>query len=65
VRRIDWRRPQRPLDHSSNLIVIDRSRSAGTSLVKQTIAAILQKATTPLANRVFVQAEFGSNRLAR
>ena len=28
-------------DHGSNLIVVDSSRSAGASLVKQTIAAIL------------------------
>ncbi len=30
VRRVDRCRAQRPLDHGSNLIVIDRSRSAGT-----------------------------------
>ena len=52
VRRVDRCRAQRPLDHGSNLIVIDRSRSAGTRFVKQTIATILQKSTTPLANRV-------------
>jgi hypothetical protein len=31
---------QRPLDHSGNLIVVDGSRPARTSLVVQTIAAI-------------------------
>src|SRR6476469_2365356 len=41
---------QRPLDHGSNLVVVYRSRSAGANLVKQTIAAILQKSTAPLAN---------------
>jgi hypothetical protein len=65
VRRVDRCRAQRPLDYGGNLIVIDRSGSAGASLVKQTIAAILQKSTTPLANRVFVEAELGSNLLAR
>jgi hypothetical protein len=65
VRRIDWRRAQRPLDYCSNLIVVDRSRPAGASLVKQTIAAILQKSATPLANGVFVEAEFSRNILAR
>jgi hypothetical protein len=35
------------------------------SLVKQTIAAILQKSATPLANGVFVKAEFGSHGFAR
>jgi putative membrane protein len=33
VRRVDRRGAQRPLDHSRNLIVIDCSRSARTSLV--------------------------------
>jgi len=49
----------------SNLIVVDSSRSPGASLVKQTIAAILQKSTTPFANCVFVEAELGSHILAR
>jgi len=60
VRRVDWYRRQRPLNHGSNLIVVDSSRSAGASLVKQTIAAILQKSATPLANCVFVVAQLGS-----
>jgi hypothetical protein len=47
---------QRPFDHGSNLIVVDSSRSARASLVKQTIAAILQEAATPLAYRVLVEA---------
>jgi hypothetical protein len=38
------------------------SRSAGTRLVKQTLAAFFQKSATPLANCVFVKAELGSNR---
>jgi hypothetical protein len=65
VRRIDWRCAQCPLDHGSNLIVVDRSRAAGASVIKQTIAAILQKSAPPLANCVFVQAELGSHILAR
>jgi hypothetical protein len=65
MRRVDWRRAQRPLDHGSNLIVIDRSRTTGASLIKQTIAAVFQKSTTPLANGVFVEAELGSHSLAR
>lgn len=36
-------RPQRPLDHRSNLIVVDGSRPATAGLVKQAITAILQK----------------------
>ncbi len=64
VRCIDRRRPQRPLDHSSNLIVVDSSRPTRAALVQQTIAAILQKSATPLANRVFVQAELRSHLLA-
>jgi hypothetical protein len=54
-----------PLDHGSNLVVGYRSRSAGANLVKQTIAAILQKSAPPLANRMFVMAKFGSHLLAR
>jgi hypothetical protein len=65
VRRIDWCRAQRLLDHGSNLIVVDSSRSARAGLVKQTIAAILQKSATPLANCMFVQAELGSHILTR
>jgi len=65
VCRVDWYRAQRPLDHGSNLIVVDSSRSAGASLIKQTIAAILQKSATPLANCVLVEVELGSHILAR
>jgi len=59
VRRVDRCRAQRPFDHGSNLIVVYSSRPARASLVKQTIAAILQKSATPFANRVFVKAELG------
>jgi hypothetical protein len=64
VRRIGRRRPQRPLDHGSNLIVVDGARSARAGLVKQAITAILQKSAAPLANGVFMNAEFGSHGLA-
>src|SRR6476660_7546780 len=62
--RISRRRTQRPLDHGSNLIVVDGSRAPGAGLVKQAIAAILQKPAAPLANGVLVEAEFGSHRFA-
>src|SRR5262245_9420100 len=65
VCRVDRCRAQRPLDYGRNLIVVDTSRSTRTSLVKQTIAAILQKSATPLANCVFVEAELGGHILAR
>ncbi len=64
MRRVGRCRPQRLLDHRRNLIVVDGSRAARAGLVKQAITAILQKSATPLANRVFVEAEFGSHRLA-
>jgi hypothetical protein len=64
VRRIGRRRAQSPLDHGSNLIVVDRARAAGAGLVKQAIAAILQKSAAPLANGVFVEAKFDGDRLA-
>jgi hypothetical protein len=65
VRRVCRGRAQCPLDHGSNLIVVDSSRSAGSSFVEQTFAAILQKSTTPLANCVFVETKLHSNILAR
>jgi hypothetical protein len=65
MRRVRRGRAQCPLDHGSNLVVGYRSRSAGANLVKQTIAAILQKSAPPLANRMFVMAKFGSHLLAR
>ncbi len=64
VRRVDRRRAQRPLDHGSNLIVVDGSRAARAGLVEQAITAILQKPAAPLANGVLVDAEFGSHRFA-
>jgi hypothetical protein len=64
VRRVGWRRTQRSLDHSGNLIVVDGTRATGAGFVKQAITAILQKSAAPLANGVFVEAEFGSHRLA-
>jgi len=64
VRRVGWRCTQCPLNYLSNLIVVDGSRAARAGLVKQAITAILQKSATPLANGVFVEAEFGSHGLA-
>jgi hypothetical protein len=64
VRRIGRCRPQRSFNHRSNLIVVDAARAARAGLVKQAITTILQKSATPLANGVFVEAEFGSHRLA-
>jgi hypothetical protein len=61
--RVGRRRAQRPLYHGRNLIVVDGSRPARTSLVEQAIAAILQEAATPFANRMFVQAKLGCDGL--
>jgi nucleotidyltransferase/DNA polymerase involved in DNA repair len=57
------RRTQRPRDHGSESLIVRGAARAG--LVKRTITAILQKSAAPLANGVFVEAEFGSYRLAR
>jgi hypothetical protein len=65
MRRVSRRRPQCPLDHGSNLIVVDRSWAAWPSFIKQTIAAILQKPASPLANCVFVKPKLSSHILAR
>jgi hypothetical protein len=48
----------------SSMIVVDGSRTARAGFVKQAITAVLQKSAAPLANRVFVEAEFGSHGLA-
>jgi hypothetical protein len=64
VRRIGRRRTQRSLDHGRNLIVVDGARAARAGFVKQAITAILQKSAAPLANGVFMNAEFGSHGLA-
>jgi hypothetical protein len=64
VRRVGRRHAQRPLDHGRNLIVINGSRPARTRLIEQAIATILQEASPPFANRVFVHAELGRDRLA-
>jgi hypothetical protein len=64
VRRVARRRTQCPLDYLSNLIVVAGSRAARAGLVKQAITAILQESAAPLANGVFMDAKFGSHRLA-
>jgi hypothetical protein len=64
VRRIGRRRAQCPLDHGSNLIVVDGARAARAGLVKQAITAVHQKPAPPFANGMFVDAEFGGYRLA-
>jgi hypothetical protein len=70
IERIDqcvasgWRRTQCPLDYLSSLIVVDGSRAARAGLVQQAITAILQESAAPLANGVFMDAEFGSHTLA-
>lgn len=64
VRCVGRRGAQRWLDHGRNLIVVDGALPARTSLVEQAIAAILQEAAAPFANRVFVQAELGRDGLA-
>jgi hypothetical protein len=48
MRAIFWRRTQRALDHSGNLIIIDRARPARASFIQEPFDAILQKPSTPL-----------------
>jgi hypothetical protein len=64
VRRVGRCRTQRSFNHGRNLIVVDRAKAAGAGFVKQAITAILQKSAAPLANGVFMNAEFGSHGLA-
>jgi hypothetical protein len=64
VRGVGRRGAQRPLNHRRNVIVVNASRPARTSFVEQAIAAILQEAPPPLADRAFVHAELGRDRRA-
>jgi hypothetical protein len=64
VRGVGRHGAQRPLNHRRNPIVVNGSRPARTSFVEQAIAAILEEAPPPLADRVFVHAELGRGRLA-
>jgi hypothetical protein len=65
VRGVPWRGPERALDDGGDLIVIDCPRSARTGLVQQPFDAVLQKASTPLPDRVLMDAEFARNGFAR
>ncbi|MEY9783336.1 hypothetical protein ABIA23_004803 [Sinorhizobium fredii] len=58
-------RTQRALDHSSNLIIADRSGPARANFVEQAIEPVFKKAPSPFANRMFMHAEFARNDLAR
>jgi hypothetical protein len=62
MRLVGQRRVQRPLDCGSNLIVVDGSMRPG--LVNQAITATLQEPAAPLADGIFVDADFGSHGLA-
>ncbi|MET4608678.1 hypothetical protein ABIB90_008186 [Bradyrhizobium sp. JR4.1] len=57
-------RPRHALDYLGNLIIVHGSRAARAGFVKQAITAILQESAVPLANAVFMDANFGSHRLA-
>src|SRR3954447_7465759 len=62
MRGIFWRRTQRALDHSGNLIIIDRTRPARASFIQEPFDAILQKPSTPFADRVLMNAKLVCNR---
>src|SRR5206468_6542068 len=65
MRGIFGRRTQRALDHSGNLIIIDRGRPARASFIQEPFDAILQRPSTPFADRVLMNAKLVCNRLAR
>jgi hypothetical protein len=65
MRGVGRDRTERALDHSGNLIITDRSRSAWTSLIQEPFEAILQKAPTPLADGVLMQTKLVCYGLAR
>jgi len=55
---------KRALDHRGDLVILDRSRPARTSLVQQSFHTILEEAPAPLADRVFVHAQLDRDDLA-
>jgi hypothetical protein len=57
MRGIFGRRTQRALDDSGNLIIIDRARPARASFIQEPFDAILQKPSTPFADRVLMNAK--------
>jgi hypothetical protein len=52
------------LDHSGNLLVVDRSRSAWRRLIEAFFDAVRPKAPTPLPDCVFINPELARNRFA-
>lgn len=52
----------RALNDRGNLIIVDRARSTGTVFIQKSLDAVFQKAASPFANRMFVDAKLGSNR---
>jgi hypothetical protein len=57
-------RTKRALDHGGDLIIVDRSRSAGARFVQQAFDAVLQKAPPPLADSMLVNAKVGGDGFA-
>ena len=64
VRGVVWRRAERAFDNGGNLVVLDRSRSAGTGLIQEPLDAVLQKPPTPFADSMLVDAKLTCNGLS-
>lgn len=64
MRGVLWRGPKRVLNDGGDLIVIDGSRTAWTGLIQKPFDAVLQKAPSPLADRVLMNAQLTRNGFA-
>jgi hypothetical protein len=64
VGRIGRLGAQGPLDYGCDLIIFDRPRPPGPSLIQQPVDTIFQEASSPLADRVLVHAQLKGNGLA-
>ena len=62
--RILWCRCERPLDHGSDLVILDRTGSPRAGFVIKTINSIFQKPPPPFANSVLVNTQLCSNGFA-
>ena len=65
MRRVVRRRAERSFDNGGNMVVLDRSRSAGASLIQEPFDTVLQKPPTPFADSMLVDAKLTRYGLAR
>jgi hypothetical protein len=61
---IRWRGPERALNDSGDLVIVDRARPPGTIFIQKALDAVFQKAPPPFANSVFMDTQLAGDHLA-